>query len=445
MHLRKQDKQTMTHKTPADFALWAALPMAHTSKIEGRIKMVLDTTRRRTSSRRFLLLAALMGAAALVPLSMLRPAAQAAPVIGTPQAALGPLSGTPPFNGAAETQYVRENSKFLRGQKFSPHEAAVQEKQLAANPDDYSAHLCLLGYYLNSAIFSKPLSFAAARPAYRQQVFWLIQNHPESLLFSREDLWVPRHYAPAVFTRDKALWQAQFTKHPSSAVILGNAAGYYTISDKALGEEYLLRAQALEPNNPEWPNRLAELYQLNGPHPTAATIQQSAQKALAEYEKTVALEHRPQPDALAELAKTAFDAGAYDKARQYANDLLQQGEQIAAAGKADPRTPAFIFQEDDNALHDANSVLGRLALHNDDISGAEAHLLAMGRVSGSPRLNSAGPNMQLAHDLLERGDRQPVLAYFDECEKFWKDKNLSEWRSQVEKGKIPDFGGNLVY
>ena len=67
----------MTRKTPADFALWAALPMAHTSQIEGRLKMILDRTRRRTSPRRFLLLSAVTGAAALVPLSMLQPMAKA--------------------------------------------------------------------------------------------------------------------------------------------------------------------------------------------------------------------------------------------------------------------------------------------------------------------------------------------------------------------------------
>lgn len=68
----------MTRKrTLYDYALWAALPIAHTSKVEGRIKMVLDTTRRRTSPRRFLALAVMAGAAALVPLSMLQPIAKA--------------------------------------------------------------------------------------------------------------------------------------------------------------------------------------------------------------------------------------------------------------------------------------------------------------------------------------------------------------------------------
>ena len=70
----------MKHKlTLFDLALWAALPMAHTSKIEDRLAMILDVTRRRTLPRRALVLGVALTAAALVPLSMLRPAVQAAP------------------------------------------------------------------------------------------------------------------------------------------------------------------------------------------------------------------------------------------------------------------------------------------------------------------------------------------------------------------------------
>ena len=71
----------MTRK-PCEFALWAALPMAHTTRIEGRLTMILDATRpRRALTRRALLLVLTPGAAALVTLAMLRldTRAQAAP------------------------------------------------------------------------------------------------------------------------------------------------------------------------------------------------------------------------------------------------------------------------------------------------------------------------------------------------------------------------------
>ena len=64
--------------TPYDLALWAALPMAQTSQIEGRLKMILDTTRSRRALTRGILITAFgFGVIAVLPLAMLRPVARA--------------------------------------------------------------------------------------------------------------------------------------------------------------------------------------------------------------------------------------------------------------------------------------------------------------------------------------------------------------------------------
>ena len=69
---------TLLFRDPVQTALWVALPMAHTSQVESRLQTILDKTRnRRTLKRRFSLFAAAYGAIALVPVAMLRPAAQA--------------------------------------------------------------------------------------------------------------------------------------------------------------------------------------------------------------------------------------------------------------------------------------------------------------------------------------------------------------------------------
>ena len=282
----------MKHKlTLFDLALWAALPMAHTSKIEGRLTMILDSNRRRGLPRRALVFGITVTAAALIPLAMLRPAVQAAPPQPQATAVFAESEAM-----QRERQYALENSRLLRGENFTPQAAKVQEQRLTVQPDDYIAHLCLLGYYLNSAIFGKPLTLLTAQPAYRQQVFWLIQHHPESLLFSREDLWVPRFYAPVLFEGDKTLWQAEFAKHPGDALILGNAAQYYGLSDRATGEKLLLQAQALEPKNPVWPEDLGELYFLKSHHVSAQESQILAQKSRDEYQLSASLTKKtPQP------------------------------------------------------------------------------------------------------------------------------------------------------
>ena len=64
--------------SPSRLALWVALPMAHTSEVERRLTMILDTTRsRRQTTRRILFVTLGVGAAALLPLAALRPAAHA--------------------------------------------------------------------------------------------------------------------------------------------------------------------------------------------------------------------------------------------------------------------------------------------------------------------------------------------------------------------------------
>jgi hypothetical protein len=55
--------------------------------------------------------------------------------------------------------------------------------------------------------------------------------------------------------------------------------------------------------------------------------------------------------------------------------------------------------------------------------------------------------MSLAKELLERGEQNTVLQYFDLCRNFWRSHmaNLDNWRSQIQAGRIPDFGPNLKY
>ena len=55
--------------------------------------------------------------------------------------------------------------------------------------------------------------------------------------------------------------------------------------------------------------------------------------------------------------------------------------------------------------------------------------------------------MLLAKDLLERGETEAVLAYFEMCRAFWNmgGARLDAWRTEVQAGAIPNFGANLRY
>jgi hypothetical protein len=57
-----------------------------------------------------------------------------------------------------------------------------------------------------------------------------------------------------------------------------------------------------------------------------------------------------------------------------------------------------------NAVHTANLVLGRIALADGDVEEAKCLLLLAGQTPGSPQLNSFGPDMLFAEELLEKGE-----------------------------------------
>ena len=140
---------------------------------------------------------------------------------------------------------------------------------------------------------------------------------------------------------------------------------------------------------------------------------------------------------LGAAAMASVDVGDYARAKCYADDLLRLSVELFS--KENP---------DDDSTHKGNLVLGRLALRGGNVEAAKSYLLKSAMVEGSPVLGSFGPNMTLAKELLEKDERQIVLEYFDLCAKFWepgRDKQLKKWKSQVEAGKTPDFGANLVY
>jgi hypothetical protein len=139
--------------------------------------------------------------------------------------------------------------------------------------------------------------------------------------------------------------------------------------------------------------------------------------------------------ALNDAAKQSFVLGKTEDARSYASNLLALLPQF-------PNDWNY-----GNAVQDANLVLGRIAVQEGRMEDAKRHLLEAGKSPGSPQMNSFGPNMSLAKDLIEKGERDVVLKYFELCRKFWQmDRGrLDHWSQDLKAGKIPDFGANLVY
>ncbi len=139
--------------------------------------------------------------------------------------------------------------------------------------------------------------------------------------------------------------------------------------------------------------------------------------------------------ALTDAAKASFEIGKVEEARSYANELLNLAPRF-------PRDWNY-----GNAIHDGHMVLGRVALSEGAVETAEKELLLAGATPGSPQLDSFGPNMSLAKDMLEQNHRDAVVEYFGLCAKFWKLERgkLRRWTERAKAGRVPDFGANLLY
>jgi hypothetical protein len=94
-----------------------------------------------------------------------------------------------------------------------------------------------------------------------------------------------------------------------------------------------------------------------------------------------------------------------------------------------------------NAVHFGHTVLGLVAVRAGDRKLARSELRASGQIRGSPQLNSFGPSMRLARELLKSGEREGVLEYLELCRKFWTmgQRWIDIWERKVTRGAMPTF------
>ena len=343
--------------------------------------------------------------------------------------------------GAPSGESSKENPEGSSGKKsvrdaivasrnLTLEQVASLEEKLANDPNDVAVRTQLLAYYGGVRSFRNQ----SAKESKREHALWFIRNSPES-----EILGMPPSQINHVLDRDgyaeaKEAWMSQIDREPENATLLGHAADFFMFGDRRTSIKLLQRAHSLDPSNPEWPSKLGQIFSFGVREPGGGDLE-IAQKSLENYERAYELSDDSGRDSLLEqLAKAAFSADRMDQARKYAELMLQNREEGWNYG---------------NRVHHGNLVLGRIALREGKIEEAKSRLIAAGRTPGSPQLNSFGPNMALAKALLEIGEQEVVLKYFELCAKFWnsdraKDK-LDKWGVLAAAGRIPDFRANLDY
>jgi hypothetical protein len=141
------------------------------------------------------------------------------------------------------------------------------------------------------------------------------------------------------------------------------------------------------------------------------------------------------------LALAALEAGDTELAKKHATETLNKN---ADPKKTDPKNLNY-----GNIIHDANQTLGRVALRDGKLADAKSYLLKSGATPGSAQLNTFGPQMPLARELLEKGEKETVLQYLDLVSNFWATDfeeteqtkehaaTIAGWKREINDGKIP--------
>ncbi len=140
-------------------------------------------------------------------------------------------------------------------------------------------------------------------------------------------------------------------------------------------------------------------------------------------------------------ARAQFHAGQMDAARKGAEEWLSENT----------RSKSWYYG---NVIHNANALLGRIALSHQSLDQASHYLLKAGASPGSPQLNSFGPDFTFARELLETGKTNAVLQYLDRVATFWGHRynpgaannssdstnaeRLERWKEQIQAGQSPN-------
>lgn len=132
---------------------------------------------------------------------------------------------------------------------------------------------------------------------------------------------------------------------------------------------------------------------------------------------------------LDDAAELAYEIEDYDKAKSYSIESLS----LSSNYKSDWNYG--------NSIHNSNMVLGRLSLRNGNMEKAKEHLLESAKSEGSPQLDTFGPSLKLADELLIAGEKDVVLRYLTSISSFWEMDNgcINDWIIQIENNQEPEL------
>ena len=323
------------------------------------------------------------------------------------------------------------------GRALSAQKVAELTARAAKSPADDEAVLPLIGFYARGD---------KMKPEGAALLLGFIERHPRAEGAGAMHIVLSYLYDLDALKSVVRVWKKHAARFNDEPHVLGNAAQWMrhlaavepAYSNEAL--KLLERARTLEPKTLRWALLLGMVSLDAARKQSPPQNAEMAKKAIAALESSLTLGDAAERDLLftdkgpieAALAEARFITGDFSQAKADAETALT---------KLDPKKDSWNHGNLVFALH---QLLGRIALAQGDVKAAAAQLIASGKTAGSPQLNSFGPGMSLALELLRKGERAAVIEYLELCAKFWSrgGSKVSDWKTQIEKGETPDFGPN---
>ncbi len=291
--------------------------------------------------------------------------------------------------------------------------AAEMEQRLAAAPEDLPLRATLLGYYLGHG---------RGQPAHRRaHILWLIRNHPEEPFASTPECGILSSFDPQGYAEGREAWAAALIARPEGNVhVRIGMARFLMFDDRPRAVSLLRDGLKTAPKDQDLQEALVSLLRLNE---TPEDLEEVYQL------ETALLDHGTEKDhyhRLGRVAEAAWRAQHPDQARQMALQWIETCQKELSWNTG-------------NAIHDGHQLLGLVALDQGNLVTAVAELAAAGTTTGSPQLNSFGPDFRLARALLERGRRTEVAAYLRQVGTFWNKPQVDAWIAELERGGKPNL------
>jgi len=332
-----------------------------------------------------------------------------------PNSSTGPATPLDGFGPLVQPESVRSILLLYLARNVSKAKAGELEADLRSHPDNIDDRLSLIGYYSWNG------RTPGDRLRLRTHVLWMIDNHPEHPATAEPALRdLPDD--PDGNVQILEVWTKNLEIHKDDYNVLKNAEKFFFSRNPSTAEALVRRLGEKDPSNRTWPNELAKLYSMFGipDYPS----KDPAETATEAYKRVLELTRDPHSrESLAgDMAEADFKAGNLSGAAALARIHLQSSDR--------------------SAIQRANTLLGRVALRSDDMSSAKQYLLDSGKPDVGRYVSLSGPTMILAKELLEKGQRDIVVEYLEECLTLWPhgEDILRIWISDIQNGRTPDFG-----